>query len=63
MTSIAKKRKKALSEFNRVLKSNGTLFILEFSEPTNKLISPFYKLYSYKIMPFIASLFTKLTLP
>jgi len=52
-------QKKALSEFNRVLKSNGTLFILEFSEPTNKLISPFYKLYSYKIMPFIASLFTK----
>ncbi|MAV64312.1 MAG: bifunctional demethylmenaquinone methyltransferase/2-methoxy-6-polyprenyl-1,4-benzoquinol methylase [Pelagibacteraceae bacterium TMED237] len=50
---------KALKEFNRILKNNGKLFILEFSEPTNKFISPFYKFYSYKIMPFIASCFTK----
>ena len=50
---------KALSEFYRILKSNGRLFILEFSEPTNKFISPFYKFYSYRVMPFIASCFTK----
>ena len=50
---------KALGEFNRILKNNGKLFILEFSEPTNKLVSPFYKFYSYKVMPFIASCFTK----
>ena len=50
---------KALSEFYRILKSNGRLFILEFSEPTNKFISPLYKFYSYKVMPFIASCFTK----
>ena len=50
---------KALSEFNRLLKDNGKLFILEFSEPTNRLVSPFYKFYSYKVMPFIASCFTK----
>ena len=50
---------KALSEFNRILKNNGKLFILEFSEPTNRLVSPFYKFYSYKVMPFIASCFTK----
>ena len=50
---------KALKEFNRILKNNGKLFILEFSEPTNRLVSPFYKFYSYKVMPFIASCFTK----
>ena len=50
---------KALSEFNRILKNNGKLFILEFSEQTNRLVSPFYKFYSYKVMPFIASCFTK----
>ena len=50
---------KALNEFNRILKHNGKLFILEFSEPTNRLVSPFYKFYSYRVMPFIASCFTK----
>jgi demethylmenaquinone methyltransferase/2-methoxy-6-polyprenyl-1,4-benzoquinol methylase len=50
---------KALKEFNRILKNKGRLFILEFSEPTNRLIGPLYKLYSYKVMPFIASIFTK----
>jgi len=50
---------KALKEFNRILKMNGKLYILEFSEPTNFIVSPFYKFYSYKVMPFIASIFTK----
>ncbi|MAX10624.1 MAG: bifunctional demethylmenaquinone methyltransferase/2-methoxy-6-polyprenyl-1,4-benzoquinol methylase UbiE [Candidatus Marinimicrobia bacterium] len=50
---------KALKEFNRILKNKGRLFILEFSEPTNRLIGPLYKLYSYKVMPFVASIFTK----
>ena len=50
---------KALKEFNRILKSKGRLFILEFSDPTNRFISPLYKFYSYKVMPFIASIFTK----
>lgn len=50
---------KALKEFNRILKTNGKLYILEFSEPTNFIVSPFYKFYSYKVMPFIASVFTK----
>ena len=50
---------KALKEFNRILKNNGKLFILEFSEPTSRLVSPFYKFYSYRVMPFIASCFTE----
>ena len=52
-------QEKALKEFNRILKSNGRLFILEFSEPTNRIIGPLYKFYSYKVMPFVASMFTK----
>tara|TARA_Y100001980_G_C14552876_1_gene337553 strand:- start:3033 stop:3746 length:714 start_codon:yes stop_codon:yes gene_type:complete len=50
---------KALKEFNRILKPKGKLYILEFSEPTNFIVSPFYKFYSYKVMPFVASIFTK----
>ena len=50
---------KALKEFNRILKKEGRLFILEFSEPKNRIIGPLYKFYSYKVMPFVASLFTK----
>ena len=50
---------KALKEFNRVLKSGGRLLILEFSNPRSKLIKFLYRLYSVKIMPKIASLFTE----
>ena len=50
---------KAFDEIYRVLKDGGELFILEFSEPTNRLVSPFYKFYSYKVMPFIAGCFTQ----
>ena len=50
---------KALKEFNRILKKEGRLFILEFSEPKNRIIGPLYKFYSYKVMPFVASIFTK----
>ena len=50
---------KALKEFNRILKNKGRLFILEFSEPTSRIIGPLYKFYSYKVMPFVASIFTK----
>ena len=50
---------KALQEFNRVLKKNGKLFILEFSQPQSRFFGSLYKFYSYKIMPRIASLVTK----
>tara|TARA_Y100000766_G_scaffold282261_1_gene295215 strand:- start:667 stop:1386 length:720 start_codon:yes stop_codon:yes gene_type:complete len=49
----------ALFEFNRVLKDNGKLFILEFSQPKSKFFGMLYKFYSYKVMPFIASFITK----
>jgi len=52
-------QEKALSEFNRVLKDNGKLLILEFSEPKSKFFGAIYRFYSYKVMPTIASLVTK----
>ena len=50
---------KALKEFNRVLKNGGRLLILEFSNPRSRIIKFLYRLYSVKIMPRIASLFTE----
>jgi demethylmenaquinone methyltransferase/2-methoxy-6-polyprenyl-1,4-benzoquinol methylase len=52
-------QQKALQEFNRVLKDNGKLLILEFSQPKSKFFGMFYRFYSYKVMPAIASLITK----
>ena len=52
-------QEKALQEFNRVLKDDGRLLILEFSQPKSKFFGMLYRFYSYKIMPAIASLITK----
>ncbi len=52
-------RAKALREFYRVLQNGGVLMILEFSQPTNKIIKPLYNLYFKKIMPLLASLFSR----
>ena len=49
----------ALKEFYRVLKDDGKLLILEFSNPHSKFIKFLYRFYSVKIMPKIASLFTE----
>ena len=43
-------------EFARVLRSGGTLAILEFSQPRNALLSALYNLYSAKILPAIGGL-------
>ena len=49
---------KALNEFYRVLKPNGTLGILEFSRSKSKNIDIIFRLYFHKILPQIASLFS-----
>jgi demethylmenaquinone methyltransferase/2-methoxy-6-polyprenyl-1,4-benzoquinol methylase len=42
---------KAIVEFNRVLKTGGTLLILEFSKLENATIRKIYDEYSFKILP------------
>lgn len=46
---------RALDSIYRVLKPGGRLIILEFSKP-NRLIEPFYDLYSFKLLPLLGSL-------
>ena len=46
-------REKGLKEILRVLKPEGTLVILELSEPQNIIIRWFYNLYFKNILPFI----------
>lgn len=46
-------RKKGLQEILRVLKPNGTLLVLELSEPQNVIVRWFYNLYFKNILPFI----------
>ena len=48
-----------LKESNRVLKKNGTIFILETSVPQNKFIKIIYNIFSFTIIPFIGKIFSK----
>jgi demethylmenaquinone methyltransferase/2-methoxy-6-polyprenyl-1,4-benzoquinol methylase len=50
---------KGLSEIFRVLKSNGTLVILETAVPKNSALKAFYMFYTQNIMPFIGKIFSK----
>lgn len=44
---------KGLSEMNRVLKPNGRVFVLEFSQPTSVPFKQIYNFYSRNILPTI----------
>jgi len=46
----------ALSSMFRVLKPGGKLLVLEFSKPTNNVISKFYDLYSFNVLPKLGAL-------
>ncbi|SZD73187.1 Ubiquinone/menaquinone biosynthesis methyltransferase ubiE [Candidatus Ornithobacterium hominis] len=48
-----------LTEFYRVLKPGGKLFILEFSQPQKFPMKQLYQFYSYRILPAIGQLFSK----
>ena len=53
----------ALKEIRRVLKPGGRFFCLELTRPRKRFVLPFYKFYTFKIMPFIAKIITKNSLP
>lgn len=46
----------ALRSMLRVLKPGGRLLVLEFSKPSNPLLSKFYDAYSFKFMPLAGKL-------
>ncbi len=48
----------ALRSMLRVLKPGGRLLVLEFSKPSNPLLSKFYDAYSFKFMPLAGKLIT-----
>jgi len=48
-----------LSEMFRVLKKNGTVYVLEFSIPTNKMFRPFYFFYFKNILPLIGKMVSR----
>jgi demethylmenaquinone methyltransferase/2-methoxy-6-polyprenyl-1,4-benzoquinol methylase len=53
----------ALNEVKRVLKPGGRFFCLELTRPEKRWILPFYKFYTFRVMPFIAKIITKNSLP
>lgn len=47
---------KALASIYRVLKPGGRAIILEFSHPTNTLLSSWYDTYSFHVLPFLGKI-------
>jgi demethylmenaquinone methyltransferase/2-methoxy-6-polyprenyl-1,4-benzoquinol methylase len=50
---------KGLEEILRVLKSKGSLVVLETAVPKNIILKGFYKLYTQNLMPLIGKVFSK----
>jgi len=50
---------KGILEINRVLRKNGKLVVLEFSQPRNYLFNKLYHFYFFNIVPFFGKLFSK----
>lgn len=53
----------ALKQIRRVLKPGGRFYCLELTVPTRRWLLPFYKWYTFRFMPFVASKITKSDLP
>ena len=50
---------KALASMYRALKPGGRLLVLEFSKPTNAVMSKLYDFYSFKVLPKMGQLVAK----
>jgi demethylmenaquinone methyltransferase/2-methoxy-6-polyprenyl-1,4-benzoquinol methylase len=48
-----------LKELCRVIRTGGHLVILEFSNPKNRVVGWFYRLYSHKILPWIGGIISR----
>jgi demethylmenaquinone methyltransferase/2-methoxy-6-polyprenyl-1,4-benzoquinol methylase len=53
----------ALKEARRVLKPGGKFLCLELTRPLNPLVLPFYKFYTFQVMPRIANMIIKTDTP
>jgi len=49
-------KERALASIYRVLKPGGRAIILEFSHPTNALLSRWYDTYSFHVLPFLGKI-------
>lgn len=52
-------KEKALASMYRVLKPGGRLLVLEFSKPTNAVMSKIYDIYSFKVLPAMGKIIAK----
>lgn len=52
-------KERALSEIANILKDDGRLIILEFSEPTNRIFAAIYRFYFRKILPLIGAIVSR----
>jgi demethylmenaquinone methyltransferase/2-methoxy-6-polyprenyl-1,4-benzoquinol methylase len=52
-------KKRALKEFIRVLKRDGSVLILELTAPENRFLMELYMLYFKKVLPVVGGLFSK----
>ena len=52
-------KKKALAEFYRVMKPQGRLAVLEFSQPEVAWLRTLYNFYFFKILPLVGGLFAR----
>ena len=53
------RKERALAEMYRVLKPGGTAHVLEFSQVASPMLSKFYDLYSFKLLPRLGRLIAK----
>ncbi|MFZ4773165.1 MAG: class I SAM-dependent methyltransferase, partial [Chlamydiia bacterium] len=53
-----KNPEQGLEEIYRILKSRGSIHILEFTTPKNRFFRPLFLFYIRRILPFLGGLFT-----